>query len=124
MTTTGSRSWLGAMGVVLLIAGGGVPGQAQVPAPAVIVDAASPTAPMSKYIYGQFIEHLGRCIYGGIWAEMLEDRKFFYPVAEGESPWTILGEPRSTAMTTATAFVGEHSPEFELDGTSKPSGIS
>ena len=31
-----------------------------------------------KYIYGQFIEHLGRCIYGGIWAEMLEDRKFFY----------------------------------------------
>ena len=35
---------------------------------------------MSKYIYGQFIEHLGRCIYGGIWAEMLEDRKFFYPV--------------------------------------------
>jgi alpha-N-arabinofuranosidase len=31
--------------------------------------------PISKYIYGQFIEHLGRCIYGGIWAEMLEDRK-------------------------------------------------
>ncbi|MCK7504013.1 MAG: hypothetical protein MZV70_07870 [Desulfobacterales bacterium] len=70
------------------------------------VDAAAPLAPMSKYIYGQFIEHLGRCIYGGIWAEMLEDRKFFYPVAEGESPWTILGEPRSTAMTTARAFVG------------------
>ena len=35
--------------------------------------------PISKYIYGQFIEHLGRCIYGGIWAEMLEDRKFYYP---------------------------------------------
>ena len=121
--TTIFRSWPGAIGVVLLIAGGGVAGKAQAPASAVIVDAASPTAPMSKYIYGQFIEHLGRCIYGGIWAEMLEDRKFFYPVAEGESPWTILGEPRSTAMTTSMAFVGEHSPEFEVDGTSKPAGI-
>ena len=38
---------------------------------------------MSKYIYGQFIEHLGRCIYGGIWAEMLEDRKFFHAVGRG-----------------------------------------
>jgi alpha-N-arabinofuranosidase len=92
-------------------------------APAAIVDAGSPRAPMSKYIYGQFIEHLGRCIYGGIWAEMLEDRKFFYPVAEDESPWTLLGEPRAVVMTTTKAFVGEHSPEFELDG-SRPSGIT
>ena len=113
-----------AAGIFLLALAPGLSGKAQAPAPAVIVDAASPTAPMSKYIYGQFIEHLGRCIYGGIWAEMLEDRKFFHPVAEGESPWTMLGEPRSTAMTTTTAFVGEHSPEFELDGTSGPSGIS
>ncbi|MFZ4576337.1 MAG: hypothetical protein ACOYN0_18280, partial [Phycisphaerales bacterium] len=28
--------------------------------------------PMHDFIYGQFIEHLGRCIYGGIWSEMLE----------------------------------------------------
>ncbi|NLX25033.1 MAG: alpha-N-arabinofuranosidase, partial [Lentisphaerae bacterium] len=27
--------------------------------------------PIEPFIYGQFIEHLGRCIYGGIWAEML-----------------------------------------------------
>src|SRR3989339_472401 len=43
--------------------------------------------PVSPYIYGQFIEHLGRCIYGGIWAEMLEDRKFYYPVTDKYSPW-------------------------------------
>jgi len=92
--TAFSRSWLGAIGMVLLLSGGRVPGQAQAPALAVTIDAGAPTAPMSKYIYGQFIEHLGRCIYGGIWAEMLEDRKFFYPVAEGESPWTLLGSPR------------------------------
>jgi len=122
--TAFSRSWLGAIGTALLLSGGRVPGQAQAPALAVTIDAGAPTAPMSKYIYGQFIEHLGRCIYGGIWAEMLEDRKFFYPAAEGESPWTLLGEPRSMAMTTTKAFVGEHSPEFEFDGTSGPAGIS
>jgi alpha-N-arabinofuranosidase len=122
--TTSARVWSGALGVVLLVTGGGAPGRAQAPAPALTVDAASQTAPMSKYIYGQFIEHLGRCIYGGIWAEMLEDRKFFYPVAEGESPWAILGEPRSISMSATKAFVGEHSPEFELDGTGGPAGMS
>jgi len=44
--------------------------------------------PISKYIYSQFIEHLGRCIYGGIWAEMLQDRKFYYSVGSNQSPWT------------------------------------
>jgi alpha-N-arabinofuranosidase len=33
--------------------------------------------PISKHIYGHFIEHLGRCIYGGVWAEMLANRKFW-----------------------------------------------
>jgi alpha-N-arabinofuranosidase len=51
----------------------------------VTVDAAAVGAPISPYVYGQFIEHLGRCIYGGLWAEMLEDRKFLYPVT-GEAP--------------------------------------
>ncbi|MHC4070864.1 MAG: hypothetical protein ACYTGS_02335 [Planctomycetota bacterium] len=44
---------------------------------AVTIDAGQTGAPISRFIYGQFIEHLGRCIYGGIWAEMLEDRKFY-----------------------------------------------
>jgi alpha-L-arabinofuranosidase len=112
-------------GVLLLAMAAAVPGKAQAPAqPSVVIDAGAPRAPMSKYIYGQFIEHLGRCIYGGIWAEMIDDRKFFHPVAEGESPWTILGAPRSVSMTTSNAFAGEHSPELELDGSSGPGGIS
>jgi alpha-N-arabinofuranosidase len=28
------------------------------------------------FIYGHFIEHLAECIYGGLWAEMLQNRKF------------------------------------------------
>ena len=112
-------------GVLVLAMAAAVPGKAQAPAqPSVVIDAGAPRAMMSKYIYGQFIEHPGRCVYGGIWAEMIDDRKFFHPVAEGESPWTILGTPRSVSMTTSNAFAGEHSPELELDGSSGPGGIS
>ena len=116
------RAWVCAAGIAMLTSGGRAPGLAQ--APAEIIDAAAPLAPMSTDIYGLSIEYPGRCISGGIWAEMLDDRKFFHPLAEGESPWSILGEPRSTAMTTSKAFVGAHSPEFELDGASGPSGLS
>ena len=42
----------------------------------VTVDATRPLATVNPYLYGQFIEHMGRCIHGGIWAEMLHDRKF------------------------------------------------
>ena len=99
-------------------------------------------------MYGQFIEHLGRCIYGGLWAEMLEDRKFYYPVT-GEapawetitpstrsfdgagkpyellvrSPWLIIGEKRAVTMVKDGAFVGEHSPRVALPGAGKPAGL-
>ncbi len=69
---------------------------------------------INPFIYGQFIEHLGRCIYGGIWAEMLEDRKFYFPITEnydpykslqdtafpvvGASPWQIIGDPENLVM--------------------------
>jgi alpha-N-arabinofuranosidase len=101
---------------------------------AVTIDADKTGEPISKYIYGQFIEHLGRCIYGGIWAEMLEDRKFYYPITEeyqpyrrrrgrgnrtrqqspfpvvAASPWQIIGEAGSVTMVEEDSFVGEHTP--------------
>ena len=94
--------------------------------PPLIIDASKTSAPINPFIYGQFIEHLGRCIYGGIWAEMLEDRKFYYPITGhydpyktstdklypsiAASPWEIVGLPESVSMMTEGAFVGEHSP--------------
>ncbi len=114
----------------------------------VLIDAARTREPISPYVYGQFIEHLGRCIYGGLWAEMLEDRKFFYPVTgeapawtmfvpgkrswEGEghayelltsSPWMILGEKKAVRMVRENAYVGEHSPRIETS-PEKPAGIA
>ena len=78
--------------------------------PTIAIDAAKVGQPISKYVYGQFIEHLGRCIYGGIWAEMLEDRKFYYAVGDKESPWKSLDES-PVAMVREDAFVGEQTPQ-------------
>jgi len=100
------------------------------------IDASKTKEPVSKYIYGQFIEHLGRCIYGGIWAEMLEDRKFWYPVTAnydpykgtravakdgpfpvvGASPWQIIGDVDSVTMVKENSFVGEYTPLIAVGG--------
>ena len=112
------------------------------------VDAATTQPPISPYIYGQFIEHLGRCIYGGLWAEMLEDRKFYYPITgeappwtlfkpgerswDGEghpyelltrSPWLIIGPREAVAMVREGVYVGEHTPEITLVGDGERRGI-
>jgi alpha-L-arabinofuranosidase len=84
--------------------------------PEVRIDADRRLHPISPYIYGQFIEHLGRCIYGGIWAEMLEDRKFFDAVGAADSPWKPLGEAAFVSMDTAKPFVGVHTPRITLNG--------
>ncbi|HET6452529.1 MAG TPA: hypothetical protein VFI08_14525 [Spirochaetia bacterium] len=51
------------------------------------IDTSRTRPPISKYLYGQFIEHLGRSIYGGLWAEMLEDRKFYFIIRDRYAPW-------------------------------------
>ena len=84
--------------------------------PEAVIDLRKAGPPLSKYIYGQFIEHLGRCIYQGIWAEMLEDRKFFLPVGQGESPWKILGDQAAVTMDASRPFVGVLSPRISLRG--------
>jgi alpha-N-arabinofuranosidase len=87
------------------------------------IDGAKTLAPISKYIYGQFIEHLGRSIYQGIWAEMLEDRKFYFPVGDKESPWKVVGDPRNVRMNPILPYVGVHAPEIRLTGDGIPGGI-
>ncbi len=90
--------------------------------PTIAIDTRKTGEPISKYIYGQFIEHLGRCIYGGIWAEMLDDRKFFDAVG-GKSPWKTIGDETVVKMVKADSFVGNHTPEITLPGDEKPGGI-
>ena len=44
------------------------------------IDVSKAGNPISKNIYGQFLEHIGGIVNNGIWAEMLDDRKFYYPI--------------------------------------------
>ena len=90
--------------------------------PYIIIDADKTGEPISKYVYGQFIEHLGRCIYGGIWAEMLEDRKFFFSVGDKESPWKILGDGK-VEMNREEPFVGTHSPQITTTSCDVEAGL-
>ena len=76
----------------------------------VTIDTGNKSEPMPVYIYGQFIEHLGRCIYGGIWAEMIEDRKFWYAPGARESAWKVTGEKTFFAMDTSDPFTGSQTP--------------
>lgn len=94
------------------------------------LDPSQTREPIEPFIYGQFIEHLGRCIYGGIWAEMLEDRKFYFPITPSyapyadqtgtdypvvaASPWKIVGNPALVTMSSDDVFVGEHSPQINV----------
>jgi alpha-N-arabinofuranosidase len=114
----------------------------------VTVDATQVGAPISPLLYGQFIEHLGRGIYGGLWAEMLEDRKFFYPVTgeapawemftpgtqpwDGEghpyellvrSPWMILGDKAAVTMSSESALAGWPIPVLKSAGGKRTTGL-
>jgi len=99
--------------------------------PAVTIDVSKTREPMPDLIYGQFIEHLGRCIYGGIWAEMIEDRKFYSAVGETRrdkllvpSPWKAVGGPDAVTMVKENAFVGEHTPQVDLGTGGAAKGIT
>ena len=99
--------------------------------PAVVIQAGTTREPMPDLIYGQFIEHLGRSIYGGIWAEMLEDRKFYSAVGETRrdrehvpSPWRAVGDAATVTMVTADAFVGAHTPQVDLGTGGAPRGLA
>jgi alpha-L-arabinofuranosidase len=74
------------------------------------LDPSQPGAVISPYLYGQFIEHLGRCIHDGIWAEKLRDRKFFQPL--DKSGWQVVQAADAqfdAYLDPAGAFAGEHS---------------
>jgi alpha-L-arabinofuranosidase len=102
----------------------------------VTIDASRTSAPISKYIYGQFLEHIGGIVNNNIWAEMLDDRKFYYPItshppAEPQGPswrrvglrhWMPIGADEFVVMDTNNPYVGEHTPLVKLSA-SEPHGI-
>jgi alpha-L-arabinofuranosidase len=93
------------------------------------IDASQVRPPITKYMYGQFLEHLGSIINTGIWAEMLDDRKFYYavtsrfPVQATTAPrgrgalrrWMPIGPDEFVTMDATNPYVGQHTPLVKLD---------
>src|SRR5579884_4524950 len=48
---------------------------------AVTINTQQTAEPVSKYEFGMFIEHIGPLIYRSLWSEMLDDRKFYFPIS-------------------------------------------
>src|SRR6478752_7204446 len=46
----------------------------------VTIDGARRSDPVTRYEYGMFIEPIGNLVARTLWAEMLDDRKFYFPV--------------------------------------------
>jgi alpha-N-arabinofuranosidase len=100
------------------------------------IDASKTSAPISKYIYGQFLEHIGGIVNNNIWAEMLDDRKFYFPInshppAEPSGPpwrrvtlrhWVPIGADGFVTMDSDRPYVGEHTPLVKLSST-EPHGV-
>src|SRR5271157_6114939 len=59
------------------------------------IDTTRGSEPVSEYEYGMFIEHIGSLIYRSLWSEMLDDRKFYFPISsqEPESAGRAQGGP-------------------------------
>jgi alpha-L-arabinofuranosidase len=101
------------------------------------IDVSKTAAPISKYIYGQFLEHIGGIVNNGIWAEMLDDRKFYFPVTSHppaepagqpgfrRTPlrhWTPIGADEFVTMDSDKSYTGDHSPLVKVD-KSEPHGF-
>jgi len=107
-------------------------GAAEPPALKVNIDARQTASPVSPYEYGMFIEHIGSLIYRSLWSEMLDDRKFYFPIKPDEPQsaapaqggpfrnmqlrkWHPIGPADAVVMDKEQPFVGEQSPRIKLD---------
>jgi alpha-L-arabinofuranosidase len=105
----------------------------------VTIDITKASEPVSKYEYGMFIEHIGTLIYRSVWSEMLDDRKFYFPIVSQEPKsagraqggpfrnmqlrkWRPVGPGEVVVMDKDQPFVGDQSPRIQLDPSS-PHGI-
>lgn len=117
--------------------GSAVQGQAQ--QVRVTIDGGQRSAPVSPYEYGMFIEPIGSLVARTLWAEMLDDRKFYYPVvpASSDTPppanaegrpgvslrkWRPVGGDDAVTMDTREPFVGKQCASVAVAG-SVPRGL-
>ena len=103
------------------------------PPPVAEIDAGRTGPPIDPLVYGKFTELLHNLFEKGLWAEMLSDRKFFYPVDDREqlrprntrrgfNRWRPLGPASAVVMDADRAYAGAHAPVIGLD-PAEPRGV-
>ncbi|MFL5239834.1 MAG: alpha-L-arabinofuranosidase C-terminal domain-containing protein [Rhizomicrobium sp.] len=92
----------------------------------VTIDGARRSDSVTRYEYGMFIEPIGNLVARTLWAEMLDDRKFYYPVIpqskDAQHPtnaeffpgmamrkWRPIGAEDAVTMDTRDPYVGKQS---------------
>ncbi len=97
------------------------------------IDVTREHRPVSPYEYGMFIEPIGSLVARTLWAEMLDNRKFYFPVVEeGHDPvqpksaegrpamtlrkWRPIGGADAVTMDRTAPYVGEQDVRVALDG--------
>jgi alpha-N-arabinofuranosidase len=141
------KIWLASLAAVLIGNAGIAFAQQAITVPdplKISIDVRQTSEPVSPYEYGMFIEHIGPLIYRSLWAEMLDDRKFYYPISSknddashrtgGGFPgmqlrkWSPVGSDDMVTMDKDQPFVGEQSPRIAVDGSAlhgiRQSGLS
>ncbi len=116
--------------------------QAQIASPSPLIatiDGSQRSQPVTQYEYGMFIEPIGNLVARTLWAEMLDDRKFYFPIVaqskDAPPPATVEGRPGATyrkwrpiggddvvIMDDVDPFVGRHSASVVTD-LSTPRGL-
>jgi len=127
-----SASFVGIGIATIAMYGAVAPVAAAVPAIAAQIDLDQQSEAISPYEYGMFIEPIGGLVARSLWAEMLDDRKFYFPVvdaahdpklpasAEGRPAmalrkWRPIGDTGAVTMPTDNPYVGQQDVEVALD---------
>ncbi|MBI5685449.1 MAG: hypothetical protein HZC54_10230 [Verrucomicrobia bacterium] len=79
-----------------------------------------PAAEVSPKLFGGFLEHMHTCIEGGLWAEVLPDRKFgdkATPDAPMGRFWRVLGDPAKVARTNNSVHLSPGGGEVGIEAT-------
>ena len=131
----GARQWLLLLSVIFI----SITSAAQTQTAQTVtvnIDVSKTGTPVSKYEFGMFIEHIGSLIYRSLWSEMLDDRKFYFPISSKETEaqprqgfrgmqlrkWRPVGPDEVVVMDKDHPFVGDQSPRIQLN-PSTPHGI-
>jgi alpha-N-arabinofuranosidase len=97
----------------------------------VTIDGTARSEPVTRYEYGMFIEPIGNLVARTLWAEMLDDRKFYFPVvAESKDvppaadaqvfpgmasrKWRPIGADDAVTMDSHDPYVGKQSPSVAV----------